>query len=87
LDAVALFTSREAMDELVRGVTARDFVADAFQHCKFIGYVEAALPLLDRAGISDAHDEGTIAVTDQGGNHRLRRGAWKTRLCGRENLQ
>lgn len=66
-DAVALLTSGEAMDELVREATARDFVADAFQHCKFIGYVEAALPLLDRAGITDALDEGTIAMPDEGG--------------------
>jgi catalase len=65
-DAVALLPSREAMDDLVREATARDFVADAFQHCKFIGYVEAALPLLDRAGISDALDEGTIVVPHEG---------------------
>ena len=31
--------------------SARDFVADAFAHCKFIGYVEAALPLFEKAGI------------------------------------
>ncbi len=37
-DAVALLTSSEAMDDLVKEATARDFVADAFQHCKFIGY-------------------------------------------------
>ena len=48
-DAVAccrLQTRRDLMQE----PTARDFVADAFAHCKFIGYVEAALPLFAKAG-------------------------------------
>ena len=31
-DAVALLTSAEAIDDLVTEATARDFVADAFQH-------------------------------------------------------
>ena len=42
--------------------TARDFVADAFAHCKFIGYVEAVMPLFEKAGIADQLDEGVIAL-------------------------
>ena len=43
--------------------TARDFVADAFAHCKFIGYVDAAMPLFEKAGIAEADlDEGIIAL-------------------------
>ena len=42
--------------------TARDFVADAFAHCKFIGYVEAALPLFEKAGVPDSRDDGCIAL-------------------------
>ncbi|MCS4094058.1 catalase C [Rhizobium sp. BK176] len=61
-DAVALLTAHQAMDDLVNEATARDFVADAFQHCKFIGYDQSALPLLEKAGISGALDEGTIAL-------------------------
>jgi hypothetical protein len=37
-DAIALLPAEAAMDDLVRESTARDFVADAFAHCKFIGY-------------------------------------------------
>jgi catalase len=33
------------MADLLPESTARDFVADAFAHCKFIGYVDAATPL------------------------------------------
>ncbi len=40
------------MDELLQESSARDFVADAFAHCKFIGYVESALPLFEKSGIS-----------------------------------
>ena len=61
-DAVALLTSPEGVEDLVDEATARDFVADAFQHCKFIGYVESAMPLLQKAGIADAIDEGVIAL-------------------------
>jgi catalase len=42
--------------------TARDFVADAFAHCKFIGYVKAALPFFEKAGVSDNRDDGCIAL-------------------------
>ena len=40
--------------------TARDFVADAFAHAKFIAYVEAAKPLLDKAGV--VPDDGCVAL-------------------------
>jgi catalase len=59
-DAVALLPAKPAMAELLKESTARDFVADAFAHCKFIGFVEAAAPLLDKAGI--ARDEAVIPL-------------------------
>ncbi|WP_322416036.1 catalase [Mesorhizobium huakuii] len=62
-DAVALLPSKAAMADLVKESTARDFVADAFAHCKFIGYVEAALPLLEKAGVADSLDDGCVALS------------------------
>ena len=62
-DAVALLPAAGAMADLIKESTARDFVADAFAHCKFIGYVDAAMPLFDKAGIADSLDEGIIALT------------------------
>ncbi len=47
-------SSSAAIDDLLKEATARDFVADAFQHCKFIGYHQSAIPLLEKAGIADA---------------------------------
>ncbi|WP_320197916.1 catalase C [Agrobacterium sp. rho-13.3] len=64
-DAVALLTSPDAMEDLVNEAAARDFVADAFQHCKFIGYDTSAMPLLQKAGIADVLDEGVISLSDE----------------------
>jgi catalase len=62
-DAVALLPAKAAMDDLIQESTARDFVADAYAHCKFIGYVEAARPLMEKAGITaEDLDEGCIAL-------------------------
>ncbi len=61
-DAVALLPSEDDVEILMQEPTARDFVADAFAHCKFIGYVKAALPLFGKAGVSDSRDDGCIAL-------------------------
>lgn len=62
-DAVALLPSEAAIGDLIKEATARDFVADAFAHCKFIGYASAATPLFEKAGISQADlDEGIIPL-------------------------
>jgi catalase len=62
-DAVALLPAAAAMEDLLQESTARDFVADAFAHCKFIGYVETALPLMEKSGISsDDLDEGCVVL-------------------------
>jgi len=52
-DAVALLPSETAIDNLVQKSTVRDFIADAYAHCKFIGFVDAARPLLAKAGIPE----------------------------------
>jgi catalase len=61
-DAVALLVAAPAVEDLVNEAAVRDFVADAFQHCKFIGYVAEAKPLLQVAGVADKLDEGTIEL-------------------------
>lgn len=63
-DAVALLPSSAEIEDLVKESTARDFVADAFAHCKFIGYTSAATALFEKAGIAEAdYDEGIVALT------------------------
>lgn len=61
-DAVALVLSEDAAMLLAGEATARDFVADAFSHCKFIGFTAGALPLLDKAGVKPDADAGMIAL-------------------------
>jgi catalase len=66
-DAVALLPSEEGAMALAKEPAARDFVADAFAHMKFIGYVEAALPLFDKAGVLDSRDDGCITLEGSAG--------------------
>src|SRR5712671_6370792 len=46
-DAIAVLVSDAGAALLADEATARDFVADAFAHCKFIGFNTAAAPLLE----------------------------------------
>lgn len=63
-DAVALLLSEEGAERLTDEAAARDFVADAFAHCKFIGFTAAALPLMAKAGVTPDADEGLIALEE-----------------------
>lgn len=64
-DAVALLPGEAGIADLLKEATARDFVADAFSHCKFIAYVEAAVPLFAKAGIADALDDGVVPLANK----------------------
>lgn len=61
-DAVVVLASEEGAGDLVKEAAARDFVADAFTHCKFIGYTAPALALLEKAGAGEMLDEGTVEI-------------------------
>ncbi|NEI72911.1 catalase [Rhizobium lusitanum] len=65
-DAVALLISADAIADIVNEAAARDFIADAFQHCKFIGYDQSAIPLLEKAGIDSERDEGVLPLPGDG---------------------
>nr|WP_064251181.1 catalase [Rhizobium leguminosarum]OAP88265.1 catalase HPII [Rhizobium leguminosarum] len=83
-DAVALLPSAEGTGDLLKEATARDFVADAFVHCKFIGYVEAAQPLMQKAGIAASPDEGVIALAAAKDVPAFIKALGKLRVWGRE---
>jgi catalase len=61
-DAVALLPSEAGVQMLINNPAARDFVADAFAHMKFIGHVQAASPLFTSAGVNESRDDGFIAL-------------------------
>lgn len=83
-DAVALLTSTAAIEDLVNEAAARDFVADAFQHCKFIGYEQSAMPLLEKAGIANALDEGVLSLPGEDGSAAFVSELGKLRVWARE---
>lgn len=76
--------SHQAIEEIVKEETARDFVADAFQHCNYIGSDQSALTLLDKAGISTALDEGSIALSSAKDLGGFVEELGKLRVWGRE---
>ncbi|HEX7108582.1 MAG TPA: catalase [Aestuariivirga sp.] len=61
-DAIALMAPEKAAQILLDKPAARDFVADAFAHCKFIGFSEFTRPLLEKAGIAKNRDDGVISL-------------------------
>ena len=62
-DAVALILSADGAAQLTMDKAAKDFVSDAHAHCKFIAYVDDALPLIERAGILPADmDDGYVRL-------------------------
>jgi catalase len=61
-DAVVLAVAPEAAARLSTSPVARDFVTDAFAHCKFIGYTEGAGALFDATGIAGQLDNGVIEL-------------------------
>lgn len=61
-DAVALLPSEDGAKLLAKEPAARDFIADAFAHMKFIGYTEPAAMLFGKAGVPESRDDGFIAL-------------------------
>jgi catalase len=61
-DAVAILASEDGAKALLALPPARDFVADAYAHYKFIGFTAAAEPLFAKAGLPDRPDKGFVAL-------------------------
>ena len=60
-DAVAVLPSAAGAALLARDAAAKDFCADAFGHCKFIGFTKDAAALFDAARIPEM-DEGFVQL-------------------------
>ena len=68
-DAVVVLASPSGAAELAKLAAARDFVTDAYNHSKFIGYSSAAAALFEVCGISGKMDDGffELALADEAG--------------------
>jgi catalase len=64
-DALVLLVSDQQALPLVNDAHARDFVADALAHRKYIEYVASAMPMLRTAGIDDP-DGGMVELKMRG---------------------
>jgi len=73
-DAVALLVSEEGAKLLAKDAPTRDFIADAFTHCKFIGYSAPASALLQAANVKP--DGGFLALKNE------KNAAQFLKLCG-----
>jgi catalase len=64
-DAVVVLADANGAATLAGLPPARDFVNDAFAHCKYIGYSQEATTLFDGVGLGEQLDDGVIALTDE----------------------
>jgi catalase len=68
-DAVVLAVGERSGAELAGLPVARDFVSDAYAHCKFIGYTAPAEQLIASAGV--APDDGFLRLSGAGDVERF----------------
>lgn len=61
-DAVAVLASQEGAALLAIDAAAKDFVTDAFTHCKYIAMTAEAHALFEKAGIADDLDEACLPL-------------------------
>ena len=71
---------------LPKNAAAAQFVADAFGHLKYIGWVATARPLLDKAGIFESMDEGCIEFKKRADVGEFVAACQKLRLWDREQI-
>lgn len=83
-DAVAVLLSPQGAAQLSTEATARDFVADAFAHLKFIAFNNDAKELLAKAGLASDADEGLIPLSNALDAKRFIDACGKLRLWSRE---
>ena len=54
----------EGVLSLLKLPPARDFVADAYAHYKFVGFTQPAVKLFKKVGLPDDLDDGFIVLDD-----------------------
>jgi len=86
-DAVVVIPSETGCAALLKNAAAKDFVSDAFAHLKFIGYLEAAKPLFQKAGIMEADlDEGFVLLSKAKAPAAFLKACRKLRFWPREDV-
>jgi catalase len=84
-DAVVLLVSEKGAALLAKDAPTKDFICDAFAHCKFIGYSAAAKALFQAAGVQNKTDEGFVALKDERDGARFIKACRALRFWDRES--
>ena len=84
-DAVALVVSEKGAALLAKDAPTKDFINDAFAHCKFVGYTVAANALFQAAGVRDKIDAGFVALKEERDAAKLIKTCRNLRFWDREN--
>jgi len=85
-DSVAVIPSEAGCLALLKHAAAKDFVSDAFAHLKFVGFVSAALPLFEKAGIAADMDDGFVALDNANGPGTFIAACRRLRVWDREQV-
>ncbi len=83
-DAVAILLSAAGANKLATDAPSKDFVSDAFAHCKMIAFTPDAMPLLDKARIADDLDSGCYKIANAKDVRAFLEGCSKGRFWERE---
>jgi catalase len=84
-DAVVLLVSEKGAALLAKDAPTKDFISDAFAHCKFIGFSAATKLLFQAAGLGDKADDGFIALKDERDGAKFIRACRDLRFWARES--
>jgi catalase len=83
-DAVALIVSEKGAALLAKDAPTKDFINDAFAHCKFIGHSVAASALFQAAGVRDKIDAGFVALKQESDGAKFLKACRALRFWDRE---
>lgn len=86
-DAVAILTSNAGTKILMKRPAARDFIADAFAHFKFIAYGKEVAPIFQKIGLEEDLDEGCILLNDNSAIKQFMKHCGQLRFWKRENIE
>lgn len=86
-DAVAILASKEGTKVLANTPAAKDFLTDAFTHCKFIGYSSEACTLFKKAGLAEDVDKGCIKLGGKSDTNAFVKTCGALRFWQREKLE
>ncbi|WP_020395692.1 catalase [Thiolinea disciformis] len=83
-DAVAVLPAKAEADKLKDDSATKDFVADAFAHCKFIAYVADTMPIFEAVSIDKALDAACHEIKADGDAKAFIKECGKLRFWDRE---